>query len=122
MQHLQQRRNSRQVQPQEWSCSLSLGSTSNWLHWAWDIVNSDSYYATLAKLKQKIKGKRPGLLTDGIFLLHNNAHPHLTLPVIFHRLMIVPEIGDSMLYVQVFHQVMARLFWHNITGQARNGL
>jgi hypothetical protein len=93
----------RQDRPQERSCSLSLTSMPNWLHWAWDIIIWDSYCAMLAKLKLQIKGKCPGLLTDCIILLHNNAHPHLTLPIIFHRPMVAPESGDAMLYVQVSH-------------------
>ena len=40
-------------------------------------INAARYCSTLDALKAKIKSKRPGLLTQGVILLHDNARPHL---------------------------------------------
>lgn len=39
-------------------------------------INAAGYVSTLKKLKDRIKRKRPGLLSDGVLLLHDNARPH----------------------------------------------
>ena len=41
-------------------------------------INAGSYCATLERLRAAIKRKRPGLLTTGVLLLHDNAWPHVT--------------------------------------------
>ena len=41
-------------------------------------INSDVYCATLCSLCMSIKSKRPGLLTEGMILLHDNARPHVS--------------------------------------------
>ncbi|GFU75133.1 histone-lysine N-methyltransferase SETMAR [Trichonephila clavipes] len=41
-------------------------------------TNSDVYCETLRRLRRSIKNKRPGLLTEGVVLLHDNAHPHVS--------------------------------------------
>ena len=41
-------------------------------------VNSDVYCETLRSLRKSIKSKRPGLLTEGVILLHDNARPHVS--------------------------------------------
>ncbi|GFW57490.1 histone-lysine N-methyltransferase SETMAR [Trichonephila clavipes] len=40
-------------------------------------INSDVYCETLRRLRRSIKNKRPGLLTEGVVLLHDNARPHV---------------------------------------------
>ena len=40
-------------------------------------INAGSYCATLERLRAAIKRKRPGLLTTGVLLLHDNARPHV---------------------------------------------
>ena len=39
-------------------------------------VNAQRYSQTLTTLRQAIKSKRPGKLTRGVILLHDNARPH----------------------------------------------
>ncbi len=39
-------------------------------------VNSETYCKTLKNLRKAIKDRRPGKLTDGVILLHDNATPH----------------------------------------------
>ena len=39
-------------------------------------INAKRYADTLQKLRHAIKSKRPGMLADGIILLHDNARPH----------------------------------------------
>ena len=41
-------------------------------------INSAQYCSTLTKLRKAIKNKRPGLLTQGVILLHDNARPHVS--------------------------------------------
>lgn len=41
-----------------------------------NTVNAEQYCKTLDRLRQAIRKKRPGLLSDGIILLHDNATPH----------------------------------------------
>ncbi|BFZ13360.1 hypothetical protein BsWGS_16399 [Bradybaena similaris] len=41
-----------------------------------DNVNSESYCEVLSVLRDAIRRKRPGLLTRGVLLLHDNARPH----------------------------------------------
>ncbi|GFV91931.1 histone-lysine N-methyltransferase SETMAR [Trichonephila clavipes] len=43
-----------------------------------DTINSSRYCATLNRLHVAIKNKRPGRLTNGVILLHNNARPHVS--------------------------------------------
>lgn len=40
-------------------------------------INAAAYCETLEKLKKAIKNKRPGMLTKGVRLLHDNARPHV---------------------------------------------
>lgn len=40
------------------------------------IVNAAVIQVTLTKLKEAIHCKRPGLLSQGVLLLHDNAWPH----------------------------------------------
>ncbi|GBM90548.1 hypothetical protein AVEN_20553-1 [Araneus ventricosus] len=40
-------------------------------------INSTQYCSALAKLRKAIKSKRPGLLTQQVILLHDNARPRL---------------------------------------------
>ncbi len=40
-------------------------------------VTKDTYFDTLVRLKEAIRRKRPGLLTRGVILLHDNARPHV---------------------------------------------
>ncbi|GFX40898.1 mariner Mos1 transposase [Trichonephila clavipes] len=40
-------------------------------------INSDVYCETFQCLLRSIKSKRPGLLTEGVVLLHDNAPPHV---------------------------------------------
>ncbi|GBN75236.1 Histone-lysine N-methyltransferase SETMAR [Araneus ventricosus] len=39
-------------------------------------INAQRYPATLQNFKQAIKSKRPGTLSNGVILLHDNARPH----------------------------------------------
>lgn len=39
-------------------------------------VNAPRYCTTLGRLRDAIRRKRPGLLTTGVLLLHDNARPH----------------------------------------------
>ena len=39
-------------------------------------INAKRYADALQKLRRTIKSKRPGMLSDGIILLHDNARPH----------------------------------------------
>ncbi|KAJ4444773.1 hypothetical protein ANN_06570 [Periplaneta americana] len=41
-----------------------------------ETVNTDRYCGTLRKLRRAIQNKRRGMLTAGVVLLHDNAHPH----------------------------------------------
>ncbi|GFW06979.1 uncharacterized protein TNCV_3691751 [Trichonephila clavipes] len=41
-------------------------------------INSNAYCETLRRLRRSIKNKRPGLLTEGVVLLHDNARPHVS--------------------------------------------
>jgi hypothetical protein len=40
-------------------------------------INAESYCTTLERLRVAINRQRPGLLTTGVLLLHDNARPHL---------------------------------------------
>jgi hypothetical protein len=40
------------------------------------MMNADCYSITLWHLKQVIQMKLPGLLTEKVILLYNNAHPY----------------------------------------------
>lgn len=40
-------------------------------------INARRYVETLQNLKHAIKSKCPGMLTDSIILLQDNAHPHI---------------------------------------------
>ncbi len=40
------------------------------------IINAERYCETLKNLRKAIKRKRPGLLMEGVILLHDNTHPH----------------------------------------------
>jgi histone-lysine N-methyltransferase SETMAR len=40
------------------------------------IINAQAYCETLKKLRSAIKNKRRGILTKGVYLLHDNARPH----------------------------------------------
>jgi hypothetical protein len=42
-------------------------------------INAASYCGTLERLKTAIKRKRPGLLTKGVLILHDNARPHVAI-------------------------------------------
>lgn len=42
-----------------------------------ETINSSRYCATLNRLRVAIKNKRPGRLTNGVILLHDNARPHV---------------------------------------------
>ena len=39
-------------------------------------ISAKRYSDTLQKLRRIIKSKRPGMLSDGILVLHGNARPH----------------------------------------------
>ena len=39
-------------------------------------INAKRYADTLQKLRHAIKSKRPGMMSDGIILLSDNARPH----------------------------------------------
>ncbi|KAJ4427197.1 hypothetical protein ANN_24814 [Periplaneta americana] len=39
-------------------------------------INAQRYEETLQKLRRANKSKRPGMLSSGVILLHDNAHPH----------------------------------------------
>ncbi len=39
-------------------------------------INAQRYQATLQNLRGAIKSKRPGMLSNGVILLHDNARPH----------------------------------------------
>jgi histone-lysine N-methyltransferase SETMAR len=39
-------------------------------------ITSETYCETLKKLRRAIENKRRGMLTSGVVLLHDNAHPH----------------------------------------------
>ncbi len=41
-----------------------------------NTINAQRYCETLKKLRTAIKNKRPGLLTRGVVLMHDNARPH----------------------------------------------
>ena len=41
-------------------------------------INSAQNCSTLTKLRKAIKNKRPGLLTRGVILLHDNIRPHVS--------------------------------------------
>lgn len=43
-----------------------------------ETINSQRYIQTLDKLHQAIKSKRPGMLSSGVILLHDNARPHVS--------------------------------------------
>jgi len=40
-------------------------------------INADRYCETLKKLRQAIQNRRRGMLTKGVYLLHDNARPHV---------------------------------------------
>ncbi|GFQ84148.1 mariner Mos1 transposase [Trichonephila clavata] len=40
------------------------------------ITYAQLYQTTLQKLRRAIKSQHPGMLSNGIILLHDNAHPH----------------------------------------------
>lgn len=40
-------------------------------------INAARYCQTLTQLRRAIKNKRPGLLTAGVIVLHDNARPHV---------------------------------------------
>jgi histone-lysine N-methyltransferase SETMAR len=40
-------------------------------------INASCYQGTLTRLKEAVCHKRPGLLSQGVLLLHNNAQPHI---------------------------------------------
>ncbi|PNF38204.1 hypothetical protein B7P43_G13464 [Cryptotermes secundus] len=46
-----------------------------WCH-HFETINAQRYEDTLQKLRHAIKSKRPGMLSNGISLLHYNARPH----------------------------------------------
>ena len=39
-------------------------------------IPANCYCATLTKLREAIRRKRPGLLSKGVILLHDNARPN----------------------------------------------
>ncbi len=39
-------------------------------------VTQETYFDTLIHLKNMIRSKRQGLLSQEVFLIHNNVHPH----------------------------------------------
>ena len=39
-------------------------------------VTADRYCATLTRLRDAVRRKRPGMLSNGVILLHDNARPH----------------------------------------------
>lgn len=41
-------------------------------------INSASYCDTMDELRLRIERKRPGLLTKGVLLFHDNAKPHMS--------------------------------------------
>ncbi|GFY77193.1 mariner Mos1 transposase [Trichonephila inaurata madagascariensis] len=41
-------------------------------------IYSDVYCEAFRRLRSSIKNKRPGLLTEGVVLLHNSARPHVS--------------------------------------------
>jgi transposase len=41
-------------------------------------INASHYQSTLTGLKEVVYCKRPGLLSQGILLLHSNAQPHIS--------------------------------------------
>ncbi|GFW53271.1 histone-lysine N-methyltransferase SETMAR [Trichonephila clavipes] len=41
-------------------------------------INSDVYCETFRRLRRSIKNKRPGLLMEGVTLLHDNVRPHVS--------------------------------------------
>ncbi|XP_042904384.1 histone-lysine N-methyltransferase SETMAR-like [Parasteatoda tepidariorum] len=41
-------------------------------------INSYVYCETHRRLRRSIKNKRPGLITEGVVLLHDNARPHVS--------------------------------------------
>ncbi|GBN30167.1 Mariner Mos1 transposase [Araneus ventricosus] len=45
-------------------------------HTRGETVNAANYYATLHWLHKAFRRKRPGLLSKGVLLLHDNARPH----------------------------------------------
>jgi histone-lysine N-methyltransferase SETMAR len=47
-------------------------------------VNAEPYCETLTQLKNAIRQKRPGLLTAGVILLHDNAKLHTTPATVNH--------------------------------------
>jgi hypothetical protein len=42
----------------------------------WTIITSEMYCETLKNLRRAIQKNRHGMLTPGVVLLHDNAHPH----------------------------------------------
>jgi histone-lysine N-methyltransferase SETMAR len=47
-------------------------------------INAKQYCSTLDKLRKAIKNKRPGMLTRGVTLLHDNARPHTAVATTSH--------------------------------------
>ncbi|GFW49368.1 histone-lysine N-methyltransferase SETMAR [Trichonephila clavipes] len=45
-----------------------------------DTINAAAYCATFQKLRRAIQNKRRGMLSAGVVLLHDNAHPHTADP------------------------------------------
>ncbi|XP_015913054.2 histone-lysine N-methyltransferase SETMAR-like [Parasteatoda tepidariorum] len=41
-------------------------------------INYNAYCETLRRLRRSIKNKRPGLLKEGVVLLHDNVRPHVS--------------------------------------------
>jgi len=39
-------------------------------------ITAETYCETLKKLRRAIENKKRGMLTSGVVLLHDNAHPH----------------------------------------------
>ncbi|GFU27625.1 mariner Mos1 transposase [Trichonephila clavipes] len=40
-------------------------------------INADRCCATLTRLREAIQRKRPGILSEGVILLHDNTRPHI---------------------------------------------
>ena len=44
-----------------------------------ETINSDAHVKTLQKLKQRYRRVRPNWNPGGMFIQHDNAHPHTSL-------------------------------------------
>ncbi|GIY74425.1 hypothetical protein CDAR_502061 [Caerostris darwini] len=40
-------------------------------------INADRYCATLTRLREEIRRKQPGMLSEGVILLRNNGKSHI---------------------------------------------